>query len=101
MVDLSFQDLQNVRMLSQPASLKGCARAYAIATTYFPVLIQMAEKYLKLSMDERIRKGYSAGLKPDGTWCIRCADGYEEPIGCGDEGRTACQRLVARLNGTL
>ena len=101
MVDLNINDIKHIREISRPEILKGCARAYATATTYFPVLLEMAEKYIKLSATDRIKRGYSAGMAPDGVWCVKCSDGYEERIGHGEIARDSCHRLASRLNGVL
>lgn len=100
MEDLTLNDLQQVKEISKPESLKGCARAYAIATMYFPVLICMAEKYLKISASNRIRYGYSVA-NIEGLWYIQSSDGFKEVIGRGEAARDTCQRLVVRLNGLL
>ena len=100
MEDLTLSELQQVRETSKPESLKGCARAYAIATTYFPVLISMAEKYLKISASSRINNGYSVA-NLDGLWYIQSSDGFKEVIGRGEAARDTCQRLVVRLNRLL
>lgn len=101
MQDLTFQELQHVRELCRPESLKGCSRAYAVATTYFPSLCAMAEKYLKLSAPDRVKIGYSSNITPDGVWYIHCSDGYKEHIGQGNGARDLCQKLVSRLNGKI
>jgi hypothetical protein len=100
MEDLTLNELNEVKEISKPESLKGCARAYAIATMYFPVLICMAEKYLKLSVSNRIKNGYSVA-NIDGLWYIQGSEGFKEVIGRGEAARESCQRLVTRLNGLL
>ena len=102
MDDLSLQEIRRVRAMATPAYLRaGCARAFSVATTYLPALCEMAEKFYKIKAGQRVNCSYSAGLSSDGTWLIRCSDGYEEPIGRGEKAKASCQRLVERLNGNI
>lgn len=100
--DLALHEVQDVRRMSTSEYLRGgCARAFSVASTYLPVLCDMAEKYLKLTAPDRIRKSYAMVLSDDGTWLVRCSDGYEERIGRGEGAKAACIRLVERLNGIV
>jgi hypothetical protein len=59
MRDLTFNELIELRKKVDPEYLRECATAYSLVVTYFPALISMAEKYLKLSALDRIKQEYS------------------------------------------
>jgi len=100
MRDLTLGELQEIRKKLDPEYLRNCSASFGIVTTYMPSLLSMAEKYLKLSADDRIRHGYSVALKGD-TWSVIDPYGLNIVIGSGESSRDACKELVNRLNGLL
>ena len=100
MRDLTLHELQDLREKSNPEYLRECARTYGLVVTYFPVLLSMAEKYLKLSAGDRVRNGYSVVLKGD-LWSICGPHGFNINMGPGEEAKIASREIVTRLNGLL
>jgi hypothetical protein len=87
---LTLAEIQGVRDRAHPERLRQCGVAFAVATTYFPVLCEMAETYVKA------RAYYSSENSSDG-WVVVGSDGYRCVVGT----ESACKSLVERLNATI
>jgi hypothetical protein len=100
MRDLTLGELQEIKKKIEPEYLRNCAASFGIVTTYMPALLSMAEKYLMLSAEDRIKNGYSVVLNGD-IWSIIGPHGFKINLGNGLSSRDTCKELVNRLNGLL
>jgi mannose/fructose/N-acetylgalactosamine-specific phosphotransferase system component IIC len=96
---LTLAEIQGVRDRAHPERLRQCGVAFAVATTYFPVLCEMAETYVKaraMANAKGDRIYYSSENSSDG-WVVVGSDGYRCVVGT----ESACKSLVERLNATI
>lgn len=101
MRDLTLGELQDIqKMASDDNYLRNCSSAFGLVVTYVPALLSMAEKYLRLSMIDRCKSGYSITVKDD-SWGISGPGNFFVVIGSGDASLNICRIIVSRLNGLL
>lgn len=94
---LNLGDIQNIRALTRKENLKECSVAYAMCTTYFPVLLEMAEELVKtraLTLYKGDKIGYVMASNSSGFTIIG-TDGSSFEIG---PDREKCLDLLRRLN---
>ena len=96
---LNLGEIKKVREMSSIDNLKRCGTAFAVASTYIPVLCDMAEEYLKSRALNRIHIRYSIDGDSIGGWIIKGSDGFSIIMGKGDSIRLICNKIVERLNG--
>lgn len=96
MRDLTLGELQNLREKIDPEYLRNCAVSFGVITAYFPALISMAGKYLKLSAVDRALNGYSVVFKNNSWGIVGPCDFYIQL-----ESLDTCRLIVNRLNGLI
>jgi len=96
---LTLAEIRDVRERANPERLRQCGVAFATASTYFPVLCEMAETYVKaraLANASGNRVYYSSECSADKGWVIVGSDGFRCVLGADQEQQ--CKYLVERLN---